>query len=343
MKRYFIIDQVIRDKGKATKKQLMDAVKTMANIDGYHEKQFYKDIQDLKGEPAGRKNLKWNCPITQDKAGGKYYYTDPEFALTRITFTTKDRTAIEAAKNALTKLKGFPLFRDLEKVLDRLSENINTEIPNPTLVRTDEFISMESKDYKGIEFIDVLAEKAEKAALKYRAEIIYKDYFSEKPESFVVEPYLLKEYRNRWYCIGKVKGSKIRTFALDRIIKISDLGEDTFSVDEGFSKDEFFKYSYGISTPEGFKPQFNNNWKPQLIKLKFDALQKKYIKDLPLHHSQRIVSETNSSMVITIEVYITIELIKDLRSFGPRVTILSPRNLLEEYAEFEKKHPLPAS
>ena len=337
IRRYYIIDQVIRENGQASKKQLISAVAKDLGT-SYSEKQFYKDIQDLIGGLGSKKNLGWNCPIVQNKAGGKYEYSDPEFSLTRITFTTKDRTAIETAKKLLKNLKGFPLFQDLEKILNRLSDNINAGLPSPTYVRIDPFISMESKEYKGIEYINILAEKA---ALKYRVEIHYKDYFSEKSRKFIIEPYLLKEYQNRWYCIAKIKEGSIKSFSLDRIIGIKDLGKDDFYLDDNFSAEDFFAYAYGISTPSSFKPQFKDNWEPQVISLKFDAVQKQYIKDLPLHKSQQIIKETKNYLIVTLKVYITIELIKDLRSFGPRVEVLSPKNLLEEYWDFEKNYTLP--
>ena len=339
-RRYQIIDQVIRNRKRASKREIMNQVIAVFGRN-YSEKQFYNDINDLKDtNPYGKKEFGWCCPIDQDK-DNKYWYTDPEFSLTRITFNTPDRVVIESSRKLLKNLKGFPLFRDLEVILERLSNNINDELPEPTTVRTDPFIEYENRDYKGIEFINSLTTSA---ALRTRVGIEYYDYFNQKPLKMVFEPYLLKEYRNRWYCIGKLKRTEeFKTVALDRILTLKVLDDEKFDTDKSFSSQEFFKYAYGISTPSNYKPQYQNSWEPCLVKLKFDALQKEYIKSLPLHHSQKILRETKNEMVVSLEVYITIELIKDVRSFGPRVEVLNPKNLLKDYCDFEKSYRPPKS
>lgn len=337
-RRYQVIDQVIRNRQGATKNEIMKAV-IHATQETYSEKQFYNDINTLmETNPKGTKELGWNCPIDKNEKG-KFYYTDPEFSLTRITFTTPDRVTIETGKKLLKNLKGIPLFRDLETILDRLSEHINDELAQPTMVRTDPFIVYEDREYKGIEFLNILLTNA---ALKKRIQLEYKDYFDKKSQHLTIEPYLLKEYKNRWYCIAKNKYTQaITSFALDRMLSIKSLDDEAFLIDTNFSYEDFFKYTYGISTPGNLKPQFKNDWKPQRVKLRFDALQKNYIKALPLHKSQQIAKETNSYMDVIIEVYITIELIRDLRAFGPRVKVISPKNLLQEYWDFEENYPLP--
>ena len=52
-------------------------------------------------------------------------------------------------------------------------------------------------------------------------ELHYKSFFSDKEKVHILHPYLLKEYRNRWYVIGLHDFHKnITPFALDRIIKL---------------------------------------------------------------------------------------------------------------------------
>ena len=92
-----------------------------------------------------------------------------------------------------------------------------------------------------------------------------------------MHPYLLKEYRNRWYLIGKSElKEKVITFGLDRIFD-PILLEQTFRVDNNFSVDNFFKHSIGITV-------FNEL--PDEIIIETNPILSKYLISQPLHHSQ---------------------------------------------------------
>ena len=65
---------------------------------------------------------------------------------------------------------------------------------------------------------------------------------------------------------------------------------------------------------------------PKTIKLKVDSRQSKYFRALPLHPSQgEMVSDTYS--IFTYRMRITPDLVAQLLSYGPSVTVLSPPEL----------------
>lgn len=110
----------------------------------------------------------------------------------------------------------------------------------------------------------------------------YQKYWEDHLKHRTIEPRALKEYLQRWYVIGiDIKKAKPRIFGLDRIKNLeltnTDLQFDNIDVEE------MFKHSFGIISP--------NNDKPINIELTFNSFQAKYIKSLPLHHSQKIIEK----------------------------------------------------
>jgi len=114
----------------------------------------------------------------------------------------------------------------------------------------------------------------------------------------VVEPYALKEFKNRWYVLANdLKDNKVKSFALDRLTEL-EITNKKFQLPNNFNINEHFKFSFGIISPNGQEPQ-------EVI-LSFDPFQGKYIKTLPLHESQVILKDNEQELRIkTYFVYYT--------------------------------------
>ncbi len=94
----------------------------------------------------------------------------------------------------------------------------------------------------------------------------------------VIEPYFLKIFRQRWYITGRnVADGRVKTYALDRMSGVSVL-EDSFSLPENFDAGEYCRNSFGIV--------FNQGTIHHVV-LRVEPRQAKYLRALPLHHSQR--------------------------------------------------------
>ena len=157
---------------------------------------------------------------------------------------------------------------------------------------------------------------------KLQLEISYQSYWDAKSSSKKVEPYLLKEFKNRWYLIAKdlAKG-ELRTYGLDRIIELS-FSKKTFIYPKDFIPETHFKDSFGIIRKDSDKPVQN-------VLLSFDPHQGKYIKSLPLHPSQEIVKDNEDELLIKLKIYVTFDFIMELLSYGESVEILEPEFLRE--------------
>ena len=110
-------------------------------------------------------------------------------------------------------------------------------------------------------------------------------------------PHFLKESQYRWYLIGYDTDGKLKSFGVDRISAINILEDTQFLRDEHIDIPSLFRDSYGI---------WNNPEDPvEEIVLKYDSVDGAFVKTLPLHHSQQILSEDETSITVKLRLRIT--------------------------------------
>jgi len=142
----------------------------------------------------------------------------------------------------------------------------------------------------------------------------------------VLEPYALKEFKNRWYLLANEVDGKdffIKTFGLDRISELQIPGK-IFKKQET-NIDDLFKNSFGIISTLDLKPE--------TIVLSFDYEQGKFVKSLPIHHSQKILIDTDSEYRIELTLAPTYDFYQELLTHTGRMTIISPKNVKEKYVD----------
>ncbi|HZL08350.1 MAG TPA: WYL domain-containing protein [Prolixibacteraceae bacterium] len=161
-------------------------------------------------------------------------------------------------------------------------------------------------------------------AIKNRLNIkfSYQKFWEEKMTRRNVEPYALKEFKSRWYVLAKdYKDNNIKSFALDRLTSL-EITNRSFIYPVNYDVEESYRYCFGIISPNGEEPQ-------EII-LSFDPVQGKYIKSLPLHHSQEILVDSEHELRIKLTLCITYDLVMELLSFGELMKVIEPASLIKE-------------
>lgn len=166
----------------------------------------------------------------------------------------------------------------------------------------------------------------------------YHNYARSRPSRGVaLEPYFLKLFKQRWYVVGRnVAENKIKTYALDRMRSLT-LGASTFEMPATFDPAEYFRDAFGIIVTQG---------ETKRIALRTDHRTAHYLRDLPLHASQEEVVHDGFS-IFYYRMKISNDLIMELLSHGPRITVIEPPELraimvnefkaaLNNYSEKEK-------
>ncbi|WP_445711845.1 helix-turn-helix transcriptional regulator [Flavobacterium sp.] len=281
------------------------------------------DIQMMRSEKLG-----YNAPIVvYDK---KYYkYEDEEFSITDIPLTETDINVLTETVSMLKQFKDFSLFSDVSDILQRLEDKIYAEKSH-----TQPVIHLDKNEkLKGLHFLDELYQAIIK---KIVLKISYKSFKSKEANDFFFHAFILKEFNNRWFLVGK-KGNKegdriITNLALDRIVSIDfDFSLDYH--DSNFDADEYYKNVVGVTVNSGLDPR--------KIRIYVDAANAPYVVTKPFHSSQKIVEEfEDGSVIITLYLIINYELERLLLGFGNGVEIIKPaflrnriRNIVEQTSE----------
>ena len=140
----------------------------------------------------------------------------------------------------------------------------------------------------------------------------------------VVEPYALKEFKNRWYLLANEVDGKdffLKTFGLDRISNL-EFNSKTFKKQET-NIDDLFKNSFGIISTLGQKSE--------TIVLSFDYEQGKFVKSLPIHHSQKVLIDDDSEYRIELTLAPTYDFYQELLTHAGRMKIISPENVKAKF------------
>lgn len=133
----------------------------------------------------------------------------------------------------------------------------------------------------------------------------------------VIEPYFVRIFKQLWYVIGyNVKDEAIKTYSLDRMSDLT-IRQDSFVVPGGFSAADYFKNCFGIMQSKG---------EPKEIVLKSTANQAKYLRALPLHHSQREEVHDSYSL-FHYKLLITYDFVQEILSLGSQVQVIAPPEL----------------
>lgn len=156
----------------------------------------------------------------------------------------------------------------------------------------------------------------------HKVEITYQSYWKDHASTFEIEPYFVKIFKQRWYVVAYSEGvDKIMIYALDRIQQISTT-QNIFDYPKDFNPEEYFYNCYGIIN--------DVNIEPCTVKIKTNSYQAKYLRGLPLHHSQKEIKFNDDTAIFEYYIKPTFDFKKELLSMGGEIEVLKPKWFREE-------------
>lgn len=163
----------------------------------------------------------------------------------------------------------------------------------------------------------------------------YRKYTSEETSTYTLRPYAVKESEKRWYLVAHcIERDAMRVYGLDRIMDL-EITDKTFRMPKDFDVDRLFATSFGIYIPEA---------KAQTIVFRTTATEAKFVKDLPIHKSQRelnksevrrqVPEEDANSRNVYFEIFVCPNeaLIMEFCKHGSRLEVMSPATVREAVA-----------
>lgn len=309
--RYLIIhSQVKRNKYKYGYPTMQDLLYCLED-EGYKvsASTVEKDIRFLKYERG--------APVYYDHDQRCYRYRkDWDFDL---PLSTEDIRILKMLVHKLQIFGEAKEFLMVKESIDRITSHFDLAYKYDR-DRIDKFILFEySKGFSGKHLLSPVYE-----AIHESREISFTHcrYDSATSTKRSIQPYCLKEHRNRWYVIGREDGNP-RIFGLDRI---SDLEiTDRLFISEPEFYDEIFSVLYDAVGVMAF------GYESQDVILHFSPAEANYVRSLMLHRSQEILEDNDNGLKLKMHVKITGEFIMEcILRYGDTVKVLEPQSLVEK-------------
>jgi predicted DNA-binding transcriptional regulator YafY len=308
-----ILDECFRNRlRKWTLQNLIDTVNDKLQDHGKSVKRrtIQDDIRYLKEE--------MNAPVAKTKNGSDtyFFYEDPDFSIKNLPVQQEELDRLKDAVHILRQVNGFKILKEVDDIITKLEHTISVgEQDNPY------FLQLENHTIaSGAEHIDViLTAIKEKVALR----ITYQSFKADGPQETIFHAYLLKEYRNRWFVIGrKDDNAYITVYALDRITQIRNSSAN-YTENNLFDPATYYNNVIGVTTPMGKEVVE--------IEILVAAKQVPYIRTKPIHHSQQIIETyENGDLLIRLWLIENYELRSVLLSYGCDLQVLKPASLRDE-------------
>lgn len=345
--RVIIIDKILAKGNSLTSKEIRATVNSALNgMDFEHvsERTIEKDLDIFKnGSLYGYNFGQVLKHELLEKKPFHFQYSNPGSSIFGLSLTDQEVLDVQALWDILEKLSYADYIGSIKDILEKLLVRNNQARFKDALF----IIPDHNPDYKGKENIKILFDAARS---RKKVSFHYKSF--EKNTSnvrIIFHPYILKEYRSRWFIVGYKEPDKevepsnrinqLRTYGLERISdikpykKISENGvakslhfAEDFTAIAAFDREEFYKYTYGVTTFPGKRPTE--------IKLWLSPLQMQYAGTMPIHPTQKIIKEnSDGSGEITIMIYPGYEFYQDIRGWGKNIKVLSPNEVSDKVFE----------
>ena len=103
---------------------------------------------------------------------------------------------------------------------------------------------------------------------EYAIQITHQGFGKAYPSTYLVEPYCLKMFKQRWYMLAYSPGTDdMRVYGLDRIQAIESSTEK-YKIPKDFDAERYFKNTYGVSFADD---------QPEEVKVKISAYQANFL------------------------------------------------------------------
>ncbi|MBD5219588.1 MAG: WYL domain-containing protein [Bacteroidales bacterium] len=277
---------------------------------------FQNDLALMRSDRLG-----YNAPIVV--RDNKYYeYEDPDFSITHLPLNNEGLDALNSALDILRQLQGFPQLASSIDIISKLNEQISRHTGTSVPAMDMEHVV----GYRGAEHIGTIYEAVRK---QRTLTVEYRSFKARQSDTFAVYPYLLKEYRNRWFLICEKASNRVpqvNILALDRILAVKEDREHPFKRCVDFDPEHFFDDTVGVTRQIGDRPR--------RVVLKVDRDQAPYVETKPFHSSQKVEQRfRNGGIQISLRVVLNNELIRLILGFGGHVEVIAPPEFRERVAE----------
>ena len=322
--RYHTIDHCLQNRARNwTWQDLANACFSMLDEARYRsgkntisKRTIENDIRIMRSSLLG-----YNAPIVCKN--GFYSYADKNYSIRNTTLSPADIQHITMAAKVLGQYRGFDFFIDLNGIFEKFESSLQLKLSHE-IVGLVEFEKIPDAHGSHLlqELLDIIRQK--KAVW-----LSYKRFDNNSEKQHLLHPYLLKEYKNRWYLLGlNAKHKQITTYALDRIRDYKIADTEPYISNTIFNSESYFKDTIGITytgkPAQRIVIRVNNNFAP-------------YFLTQPIHSSQQLLKSDTENTTFQLNVVVNPELLTLLLGYAEHTTVVSPVSLKKQLSDMIHK------
>jgi predicted DNA-binding transcriptional regulator YafY len=275
--RYKVINRYLKDYGAASLHELKTACENALGVEKIGQRTIESDIHAMRYDDR----LKFKAPIVYDAWMEKYKYKDEDYSIDKFPLNSEELQNLKFAASILSQYDHISYLQEFQGVVQKIVDAVNVR-----RMQEEEsefrFIDFEKAPItKGNEYLEKLVDHIR---CREVIELTYKAFTTDESTICILHPYLLKEYRNRWYLVAwNEEDNMIKIYGLERIEDIRQLFNKRFR-EQDIDAEKYFRHTIGITVTDK---------DPEEIIVAFSPFQAKYLVTQPIHSTQELLEQTD--------------------------------------------------
>lgn len=267
----------------------------------------YRDLKALEAEP-------YVIPIWQE--GTKRGISEGYF-LPPIHFTISEALNVFLAARLM-----LSYARRYDPNIASIFTKLNSIVPSPLREDIQKTLEWMQRQPRNDKYLQVLATLAEAWVSRHRVRIVYRALGAKKAAERIIEPYFIEPAAtgHASYVIAYCHRTRsLRIFKIERI-ESAEITAETYVIPPDFNASAYLSSSWGIEVGGEVKT----------IELKFVPELARIMEETIWHPSQVVQKHHDGSVILTLRVTETSELLSWILGWGDRVEVLEPKELRRE-------------
>jgi predicted DNA-binding transcriptional regulator YafY len=281
-------------------------VEEIANFCGVTKRTTYRDLKALEDA------LK--IPIWQE--GIRRGIVEGHF-LPPIRFTVPEALNVFLAARLM-----LSYARRYDPSMASIFTKLNSIVPSPLREDIQKTLEWMQRQPRNDKYLQVLTTLAEVWVSRHRVRIVYRALGAKKAAERIIEPYFIEPAAtgHASYVIAYCHRTKsLRIFKIERI-ESAEITAETYVIPPDFNASAYLSSSWGIEVGGEVKT----------IRLKFVPELARIMEETIWHPSQVVQKHHDGSVILTLRVTETSELLSWILGWGDRVEVLEPKELRRE-------------
>lgn len=265
---------------------------------------------------------RYNAPIEYDSVNRGYYYTDPTYTIQSIMLSEGELFTVATIMPLMEQYKNTPLESTFKSIMTKMIEMLPNKVEVDTTFssRDVQFIKDPLPEISETTFNSVFEAIRTSRTLEFNYRSISKQTYTRRQ----FDPYKVLCQKGNWYVIGYCYlHERINVYSLSRM-KDVEITKEKFEARPDFILEKYIDPDFGI---------WHNDEKPKKIELVFNSSINTYILERTWHVNQKCKQEKDGSVYLSFMSNQLQETLHWVMSFGSKVQVLNPPELIEMVKE----------